>query len=176
MRYALMVYSDQSAWLDMSEEEAAKARSLAHATLPATTGAVKLKFKLPSVSKGFLSKRPDIRVQVAVTAIGLVVLTGALNFALGFLMAEAAGRRHDARRSGRGNPSRFQHQGRDEVARGGRAWARCHGNIAAAPASEALCGCGAPALQVWTFGPGAERGTRSRTDRGRAHGGGGHAA
>jgi hypothetical protein len=48
----------------------AKARSLAHATLPATTGAVKLKFKLPSVSKGFLSKRPDIRVQVAVTAIG----------------------------------------------------------------------------------------------------------
>jgi hypothetical protein len=48
----------------------AKARSLAHTTLPATTGAVKLKFKLPSVSKGFLSKRPDIRVQVAVTAIG----------------------------------------------------------------------------------------------------------
>jgi hypothetical protein len=47
-----------------------KAKSLAHATLPATTGAVKLKFKLPSVSKGFLSKRPDIRVQVAVTAIG----------------------------------------------------------------------------------------------------------
>jgi hypothetical protein len=26
MRYALMVYSDQSAWLDMSEEEAAQAR------------------------------------------------------------------------------------------------------------------------------------------------------
>jgi hypothetical protein len=48
----------------------AKARSLARATLPATTGAVKLMFKLPSVSKGFLSKRPDIRVQVAVTAIG----------------------------------------------------------------------------------------------------------
>lgn len=48
----------------------AKARSLARATLPATTGAVKLKFKLPNVSKGFLSKRPDIRVQVAVTAIG----------------------------------------------------------------------------------------------------------
>ena len=48
----------------------AKTRSLAHATLPATTGAVKLKFKLPAVSKGFLSKRPDIRVQVAVTAIG----------------------------------------------------------------------------------------------------------
>lgn len=48
----------------------AKARSLARATLPATTGAVKIKFKLPNVSKGFLSKRPDIRVQVAVTAIG----------------------------------------------------------------------------------------------------------
>jgi hypothetical protein len=47
-----------------------KAKALAHTTLPATTGAVKLKFKLPSVSKGFLSKRPDIRVQVAVTAIG----------------------------------------------------------------------------------------------------------
>jgi hypothetical protein len=45
-------------------------KSLAHATLPATTGAVKLKFKLPNVSKGFLSKRPDIRVQVAVIAIG----------------------------------------------------------------------------------------------------------
>ncbi len=27
MRYALMVYSDQSAWLDMSEEEAAQARA-----------------------------------------------------------------------------------------------------------------------------------------------------
>jgi hypothetical protein len=27
MRYALMVYSDQSSWLDMSEEEAAKARA-----------------------------------------------------------------------------------------------------------------------------------------------------
>jgi hypothetical protein len=48
----------------------AKARALARTTLPATTGAVKLKFKLPSVSKGSLSKRPDIRVQVAVTAIG----------------------------------------------------------------------------------------------------------
>jgi hypothetical protein len=47
-----------------------KAKTVAHTTLPATTGAVKLKFKLPSVSKGFLSKRPDIRVQVAVTAIG----------------------------------------------------------------------------------------------------------
>jgi hypothetical protein len=48
----------------------AKARKLAKATLPATTGAVMLAFKLPKVSKGFLSKRPDIRVQVAVTAVG----------------------------------------------------------------------------------------------------------
>jgi hypothetical protein len=47
-----------------------KARLIAKATLPATTGAVTLKFKLPNVSKGFLSKRPDIRVQLAVTAIG----------------------------------------------------------------------------------------------------------
>jgi hypothetical protein len=48
----------------------AKAKQLAKATLPATTGAVKLTFKLPKVSKGLLSKRPDIRVQLAVTAIG----------------------------------------------------------------------------------------------------------
>jgi hypothetical protein len=48
----------------------AKARQLAKAKLAATTGAVKLTFKLPKVSKGFLSKRPDIRVQLAVTAIG----------------------------------------------------------------------------------------------------------
>jgi hypothetical protein len=48
----------------------AKARSLGHTTLPATTGAVKLRFKLPTVSKGFLSRRPDLRVEVAVTAIG----------------------------------------------------------------------------------------------------------
>jgi hypothetical protein len=47
-----------------------KARQIAKTTLPATTGAVKLTFKLPKVSKGFLSKRPDIRVQLAVTAIG----------------------------------------------------------------------------------------------------------
>ena len=48
----------------------AKARSLARTTFAATTGAVKLTFELPNVSKGFLSKRPDLRVQVAVTAIG----------------------------------------------------------------------------------------------------------
>ena len=48
----------------------AKPRKLAKARLPATTGAVKLAFALPKVSKGFLSKRADIRVQVAVTAVG----------------------------------------------------------------------------------------------------------
>jgi len=48
----------------------AGAKRLAKAALPATTGAVNLAFKLPKVSKGFLSKRPDIRVQLAVTAIG----------------------------------------------------------------------------------------------------------
>jgi hypothetical protein len=48
----------------------AKTRALAHTALPATTGVVKLRFRLPDVSKGFLSKRPDIRAQVAVSAIG----------------------------------------------------------------------------------------------------------
>jgi hypothetical protein len=47
-----------------------KPKTLAHASLPATTGAVKLVFKLPKVSKGFLSRRPSIRVQANVTAIG----------------------------------------------------------------------------------------------------------
>ena len=47
----------------------AKARTIAHASLPATTGPVKLVFKLPNVSKGFLSRRPSIRVQANVTAI-----------------------------------------------------------------------------------------------------------
>jgi hypothetical protein len=48
----------------------AAAKRLAKAKLPATTGAVKLAFMLPDVRKGFLSKRTDLRVQVAVTAIG----------------------------------------------------------------------------------------------------------
>jgi hypothetical protein len=48
----------------------AKGRVLAHASLPATTGAVKLRFKLPKVNKGFLSRRSSIRVQADVTAIG----------------------------------------------------------------------------------------------------------
>jgi hypothetical protein len=46
-----------------------KGRVLARASLQATTGAVKLRFKLPKVNKGFLSKRPNIRVQANVTAI-----------------------------------------------------------------------------------------------------------
>jgi hypothetical protein len=48
----------------------AKARTLAHTTVPQGTGPVQLRFKLPKVSKGFLSKRPNIRVQVNATAIG----------------------------------------------------------------------------------------------------------
>jgi hypothetical protein len=47
----------------------AKARSLARTTVPAGTGAVTLRFKLPSLSKGFLSRRSNIRVQVNVTAV-----------------------------------------------------------------------------------------------------------
>jgi hypothetical protein len=48
----------------------AKVRTLAHTTVPQGTGPVQLRFKLPKVSKGFLSKRPNIRVQVNATAIG----------------------------------------------------------------------------------------------------------
>ena len=47
----------------------AKARTLAHAAVPAGTGPVQLRFKLARLSSGFLSRRPDIRVQVNVTAI-----------------------------------------------------------------------------------------------------------
>jgi hypothetical protein len=46
-----------------------KARTIAHASLPATTGPVKLVFELPNVSNGFLSRRSSIRVQANVTAI-----------------------------------------------------------------------------------------------------------
>jgi hypothetical protein len=46
-----------------------KPRTITKASLPATTGPVKLVFKLPKVSKGFLSRRPTIRVQANVTAI-----------------------------------------------------------------------------------------------------------
>jgi hypothetical protein len=48
----------------------AKAKTLAHASLPATTGPVKLVFKLGKLSSGFLSRRPSIRVAAKVTAIG----------------------------------------------------------------------------------------------------------
>ena len=47
-----------------------KPKTITHAKAPAATGAVKLRFKLPDVSKGFLSKRPSLRVEVDVTAIG----------------------------------------------------------------------------------------------------------
>ncbi len=47
----------------------AKVRTLAHATVPAATGPVQLRFKLAKLSSGFLSRRPDIRVQVDVTAV-----------------------------------------------------------------------------------------------------------
>jgi hypothetical protein len=46
----------------------AKVRTLAHAAVPAATGAVQLRFKLAKLSSGFLSRRPNIRVQVNVTA------------------------------------------------------------------------------------------------------------
>jgi hypothetical protein len=46
-----------------------KGRVLARASVPARTGAIKLRFKLPKLSKGFLSRRPDIRVQADVTAV-----------------------------------------------------------------------------------------------------------
>jgi hypothetical protein len=44
-------------------------RTLAHATLPAAAGPVQLRFRLAKLSSGFLSRRPNIRVQVNVTAI-----------------------------------------------------------------------------------------------------------
>jgi hypothetical protein len=47
----------------------AKGRVLARASRPVATGAIKLRFKLPKLNKGFLSRRPEIRVQADVTAI-----------------------------------------------------------------------------------------------------------
>jgi hypothetical protein len=47
----------------------AKGRVLARASRPVGTGAIKLRFKLPKLNKGFLSRRPEIRVQADVTAI-----------------------------------------------------------------------------------------------------------
>jgi Ca2+-binding RTX toxin-like protein len=45
-------------------------RALARATLPQGTGPVKLRFKLAKLSTGPLSRRPDVRVQVDVAAVG----------------------------------------------------------------------------------------------------------
>ena len=45
-------------------------KKLAQATVAQGTGPIALTFKLPRVSKGFLSRRPDLRVQMDVTAIG----------------------------------------------------------------------------------------------------------
>jgi hypothetical protein len=46
-----------------------KGKTLATASAPQATGPVKLAFKLAKLSTGFLSRRPDVRVQVDVTAI-----------------------------------------------------------------------------------------------------------
>ena len=59
-----------AATLATAPPKGGKAHTLARTTVPATTGAVKLTFKLPKPSRGFLSKRPSIRVEAAVTAIG----------------------------------------------------------------------------------------------------------
>ncbi|HKE78367.1 MAG TPA: hypothetical protein VKB54_03630 [Solirubrobacteraceae bacterium] len=59
-----------AATLATAPPKGGKARTLARTTVPATTGPVKLTFKLPKLSRGFLSKRPSIRVQASVTAIG----------------------------------------------------------------------------------------------------------
>jgi hypothetical protein len=46
-----------------------KGKSIASTTVPQGTGPVKLRFKLPRLSTGFLSRRPNIRVQIDVAAI-----------------------------------------------------------------------------------------------------------
>ena len=46
-----------------------KGKSIASTTVAQGTGPVKLRFKLARLSTGFLSRRPDVRVQVDVTAI-----------------------------------------------------------------------------------------------------------
>jgi hypothetical protein len=46
-----------------------KGKSIASTTVAQGTGPVKLRFKLARLSKGFLSRRPDVRVAVDVTAI-----------------------------------------------------------------------------------------------------------
>jgi hypothetical protein len=47
-----------------------KGKKLAQTTVAQGTGPIALSFKLPRVSKGFLSRRPDLRVQMDITAIG----------------------------------------------------------------------------------------------------------
>jgi hypothetical protein len=47
-----------------------KGKKLAQTTVAQGTGPIALTFKLPRLSKGFLSRRPDLRVQIDVTAIG----------------------------------------------------------------------------------------------------------
>jgi hypothetical protein len=59
-----------AATLATAPPKGGKARQLARTTVAATTGPVTLTFKLPKLSRGFLSKRPSIRVQAAVTATG----------------------------------------------------------------------------------------------------------
>src|SRR5262245_4573234 len=59
-----------AATLATAPPKGGKPRTLARTTVPATTGPVKLTFKLPKLSRGFLSKRPSVRVQASVTAIG----------------------------------------------------------------------------------------------------------
>jgi hypothetical protein len=48
---------------------AKKGKAIASTTAPQGTGPVKLRFKLAKLSTGFLSRRPDVRVQVDVAAI-----------------------------------------------------------------------------------------------------------
>ena len=48
---------------------AKKGKAIATTTAPPATGPAKLRFKLAKLSSGFLSRRPDVRVQIDVTAI-----------------------------------------------------------------------------------------------------------
>ena len=46
-----------------------KGKTIAKSSAPQATGAVKLRFKLPKLSSGSLSRRPSVRVQIGVVAI-----------------------------------------------------------------------------------------------------------
>jgi hypothetical protein len=46
-----------------------KGKAIAKTTAPQVTGPVDLRFKLPKLSSGFLSRRPELRVQIDVVAI-----------------------------------------------------------------------------------------------------------